>query len=168
MINISDINIAPKLIEIQRDINSWSKRDLTPFGKVVVIRTLLISKIVHIFISLPTPSKNTILNINKMLFEFLWDGKPDKIKRNIAKQKLERGGINMIDIDVFDKALKLTWIRRLILGKQKWKNLICFLNPDLNEIQCFGNVFVKRVGENINNLFWSNVMKYLFELINKC
>ena len=82
LINITDINIAPKLIEIQRDINSWSKRDLTPFGKVVVIRTLLISKIVHIFISLPTPSKNTILNINKMLFEFLWDGKPDKTLLN--------------------------------------------------------------------------------------
>ena len=62
LINITDINIAPKLIKMQRDINSWSKRDLTPFGKVVVIRTLLISKIVHIFISLPTPSKNTISN----------------------------------------------------------------------------------------------------------
>ena len=55
--NISDINIENKLPEMQKAINSWSKRDLTPFGKVVVIRTLIISKIVHILISLPTPSK---------------------------------------------------------------------------------------------------------------
>ena len=64
-----------------------------------------------------------------MLYDFLWDGKPDKIKRDIAKLKLEKGGLNMIDIDFFDKALKLTWIRRVICGKQKWKRHSLLIIP---------------------------------------
>ena len=166
--NISDINIENKLPEMQKAINSWSKRDLTPFGKVVVIRTLIISKIVHILISLPTPSKKTMKKVNKMLYDFLWDGKPDKIKRDIAKHKLEKGGLNMIDIDFFDKALKLTWIRRVICGKQKWKDIACLLYPNIDKIKNFGNAFVKKISQEIDNSFWSNVMEYLSEFICKC
>ena len=32
LVNITDNNIEKKLGEIQRDINTWSKRDITPFG----------------------------------------------------------------------------------------------------------------------------------------
>ena len=109
---------------MQREINNWLKRDLTPFGKVTVIKTLIVSKIVHILLSLPSPNKATFNKINKMLYNFLWDGKPDKIKRNIAKQKLENGGIAMIDIELFDKALKMTWIfnRKLKMENFNFRN----------------------------------------------
>ena len=117
--NVTEINIERKLPDMQREINNWLKRDLTPFGKVTVMKTLILSKIVHILLSLPSPNKATFNKINKMLYEFLWDGKPDKIKRNIAKQKLENGGIAMIDIELFDKALKMTWIRRFLTGNSK-------------------------------------------------
>ena len=166
--DISDKNIESKLYEMQREINSWSKRDLTPFGRVVVIRTLVISKIVHILISLPTPSKRMMLKINNMLFDFLWDGKPDKIKRCIAKQKLDNGGINMIDIDLFDKALKLTWIRRFISGNQKWKNLIIEINPNFEYFFLFGNIFIKRLAYVVDNPFWTHVMTYLGDFMYKC
>ena len=165
--NISDLNIQSKLVEMQKDINNWSKRDLTPFGKIVVIRSLIISKIVHILMSLPTPSKNTMLKINKLLYDFLWDGKPEKIKRNMAKQKLEKGGLNMIDIDLFDRSLKLTWIRRLICGNQKWKYLICFLYPEFKDIENYGNVFIKMISDRVTNPFWSDVLKYLYDFITK-
>ena len=167
LVNITDRNIEAKLIEMQRAINSWSKRDLTPFGKIVVIRTLIISKIVHILISLPTPSNKIMLKINKMLYDFLWDGKPDKIKRTIGKQKLENGGLNMIDIYIFDKALKVTWIRRILRGQQSWKSVINEMYPDLKVFQSYGDIFVKNICKSLNNNFWRDVMKYLLELMHK-
>ena len=88
--NLSDLNIEKKLADMQREINAWSKRDITPFGKVTIIKSLIISKIVHILIALPSPSTVLIKKINKMLFEFLWDGKPDKINRSTAKLKFEK------------------------------------------------------------------------------
>ena len=48
--NIADKNILKKMNEMKIEINQWSKRDLTPFGKVTVIKTLILSKIVHLLI----------------------------------------------------------------------------------------------------------------------
>ena len=103
--SITEINIRKKLTEIQKDLNQWSKRDLTPFGKVMVLKTLIISKIVHLLISLPTPSIKMTNEINSMFYRFLWDGKPDKMRRSLAKQKIIEGGIGMLDISLFDKSL---------------------------------------------------------------
>ena len=82
--NITEININNKTTEMIKELNQWSKRDLTPFGKVTVIKTLILSKIVHLLMALPTPSTKTINEINKMFYNFLWNGKPDPIKRSIS------------------------------------------------------------------------------------
>ena len=158
--NITDINIEKKLIDMQREINKWSKRDLTPFGKVTVIKTLIISKIVHIFISLPSPSPKMFKKINAMLYEFLWDGKPDKMKRSIARNKIELGGIGMIDVEIFDKALKLTWIRRFLLCKSRWKDIVIQLFPGITKIDKLGDRFIQNLSKTIKNNFWANVMTY--------
>ena len=165
--NISDRNIEPELIEMQREINQWSKRDLTPFGRVTVIKTIVLSKIIHILTTLPTPSKIMMCRINTMLYQFLWSNKPDKIKRNIARQKLENGGINMTDIYFFEKSLKLTWIRRLLISKQKWKHVISCIYPKILKIQNFGNCFVHNLSKDLTNEFWADVMFCLFDFVNK-
>ena len=40
--------------EIQKLIRIWSTRNLTPYGKVTIIKSLLISKIIHMLLSLPS------------------------------------------------------------------------------------------------------------------
>ena len=47
-------------------------------------------------------------------FKFLWKTKKDEIKRLGLYQDLDNGGIRMIDFDIMLKALKLTWILRLL------------------------------------------------------
>jgi hypothetical protein len=36
--------------------------------------------------------------IESKCFKFIWDGKPDKVKRNTMIGNFEMGGLNMIDI----------------------------------------------------------------------
>ena len=57
------------------------------------------------------------------MFEFLWDKKPDKIKRQIISQKYENGGLKMIDIYKFINSLKTSWIKRILDDNNKgmWK-----------------------------------------------
>ena len=59
--------------------------------------------------ALPNPTAD----INAKLFKFLWDGKPDTIKRSQTFMNYSEGGFKMINLDNFIKALKITWIRRL-------------------------------------------------------
>ena len=49
-------------------------------GKITLIKSLLVSQLIYILTPLPTYT-NALQMDNKLLFEFLWDGKGDKIKR---------------------------------------------------------------------------------------
>ena len=40
---IPSINYEGKLLEIQKLLNAWSKRQLTPLGKIAVIKSLVVS-----------------------------------------------------------------------------------------------------------------------------
>ena len=61
--------------------NHWSKRYLTPLGKITVIKTFILSKFIHLFSALPNPPVNIVNKINNVMFKFLWNNKPDKLKR---------------------------------------------------------------------------------------
>ena len=49
------MNYDKKLIEISALLKSWSKRYLTPIGRITVLKTLAIPKLLHLFSALPNP-----------------------------------------------------------------------------------------------------------------
>jgi exonuclease III len=78
---IVQLNYDNKLLSIKRILNAWNKRNLTAFGKIAIIKSLALSKIVHLFINLPDPPVEVISALEKEFFKFLWDGRPSKIKK---------------------------------------------------------------------------------------
>ena len=67
---------------------------------------------------------HAIDEINTLFYQFLWNGKGDKIKRKIMINDYCEGGLKMIDLVSFNKSLKTTWIKK-ILGfheQRKMKN----------------------------------------------
>jgi len=62
-------------------LNAWSRRKITLFGKITVIKTLVISKITHLLTNLPDPDEKFLQDLNLLVHKFLWDGKHDKIKK---------------------------------------------------------------------------------------
>ena len=63
--NVTEINIRPRLMQIEKEIVQWRRRYLTPFGKITVIKSLLISKLVHLLLALPNPTAKTRKEIEK-------------------------------------------------------------------------------------------------------
>ena len=57
------------------------------------------------------------------MYNFLWDGKPDKIKRKTIIKDYKYGGLKMIDINAFIRSLKGSWIKRIYddTNKGMWK-----------------------------------------------
>ena len=114
----------PKIIKMKNILKQWRKRNLTPIGKITVLKTLVLPILNHIFISLPTPSEQKLKEIDKMIFSFIWDDKPDRMKRDQIKRDYKDGGLKMVDIRTFIKSLKLSWIRRLLFEDKNWRNII--------------------------------------------
>ena len=116
--DIWDFNSNSVLNKVENIIKQWARRKLTLFGRVTVIKSLALAKFIHLFLALPNPPGDLINTIDKHFFKFLWNGGPDRIKRNLIVKDLSVGGMRMINIRVFIKALKISWIRRVILNSE--------------------------------------------------
>ena len=70
---------------------------------------------------LPVPD-HYIQEISKLIFNFIWAGKPPKIKRNTIIGEKKDGGLKMCDFKIMEKALKITWVNRIQDESQaSWK-----------------------------------------------
>ena len=61
----------------------------------------------YLFSVLPSPPSEFIKTSEQILFKFIWNGKPDKIKREILYCSKEDGDRKMTNISKFIDALKL-------------------------------------------------------------
>ena len=65
------INYENKLKEMEKWLNACSRRNITLFGKITVIKTLVISKITHLFMNLLDPDETFLQDLNLLLRKFL-------------------------------------------------------------------------------------------------
>ena len=107
--NMEKLNFDNKLAIIQKEITQWSKRNISPLGKITVVKSLLLSKFTHLFTSLPKPSLQWIQQLTRTLHKFIWGNKIEKISRKTLALDFENGGLRMTNIETFIKSLKLTW-----------------------------------------------------------
>ena len=105
-------NWYEKIEKIESILNAWSKRNLTLFGSVTIIKSLAISKIVFSVQNTYMPPDITV-KIEKVLYSFLWKNR-ERIKRKNLIRKVKNGGINMFDVESFFKSLQCSWITRII------------------------------------------------------
>ena len=132
--HIWSLNTDKKMLEIQRLLTRWRKRDLTIIGKITVIKSLALSKLVHLLIALPDPPNKFVVDITKLFYDFIWKGGPDRVKREILSQEYDKGGLKMINIEHFSAALKLTWIRKYFTKSDTWLeplNRLCRQHPSM-------------------------------------
>ena len=151
---------------IENEISHWNRRNISPLGRITVIKSLLLPKLTHLFLSLPNPSIPFIKQLNTLFFNFIWSNKNDRVARKLLVQPFNMGGCKMIDIEIFIKGLKLTWIRRILMDKKsnKWIDLL-YDTQDLNfnYLTKFGDSYSDKIAKNMSNSFWKEVIKNLAE-----
>jgi len=89
-------------------------RKLTLMGKVTVIKTFAIPKLIYPFTVFENPNIKICNNLTTEIFKFIWDNKPDKIKRDILYQKYEYGGLKLTKIDNLINTVKAGWAKRYL------------------------------------------------------
>jgi len=113
-------NWIEKLEKIEKILEIWNRRQLSLHGKVVIVKTLIMSKLVYNFSLLPTP-EGIIHKIDKILFKFIWHRR-ERIKRNTIIANVEDGGISMVDTSCKNMSVKAAWVKRLLNGGA-WTNV---------------------------------------------
>ena len=120
---------------------------------------MFLSKLTHLFLSVPAPP-TVLQEINSLMFSFLWNNKPDKVKRNTICGDYLNGGLKMINIFNFERALKLNWIRKVIHQTEaSWKLLLLDSGYKLSNITLMGGSF-PFIPQTPQNDFWQIVFEY--------
>lgn len=152
-----NLNFPKKFEAINHLLLNWKKRKLTLMGKICVIKSLALSKLTHLIFTLHSPPKKMIKKLNAILFKFLWNG-PDKVKRRIITKSYKEGGLRMIDIDSFIKALRVSWLRRVIRGERKWQECFLKIIDENNYFWKVGALYMKSKINKVENKFWKEVI----------
>ena len=155
--------------EITKSVGIWKRRTTTPLGRLVVLKTLLLSKLTFFAILMETPDENTIKLINNQFNQFVWNCKVNKISHERMTSSIQNGGLNMIDIGQFWKSLKVSWIRRGIDSQMTWAKL---LTEDLktNGIDNIKTLLyttdyaLKKIAEKLYAPIWKETVTYLADL----
>ena len=85
--------------KLKTAVNLWKARTLSlrARGKALVINTCMVSRTVYTASVFPMPTE-TLTEINKVIWPFLWNNSPDLVPREQATRRLSEGGLGIVDI----------------------------------------------------------------------
>ena len=106
-------NFDVRLIEMRNTLANWKNRGLTLIGKIQILKTFVMSKIIYLLsnISLPT---NFAKEVEKLMFSFLWNG-PDKISRATMFADYSESGLKFPNIQCMINTQLVKWVQRYFL-----------------------------------------------------
>ena len=104
--DVWDLNTIEVLNKMENLVAHWSKRKLTLLGRIAVIKSLVLSKLTHLFLALPNPPGDLIKRLERIFYKFLWNSGPDRIKRSVIIKKINAGGTQDDTYLIFYKSFK--------------------------------------------------------------
>ena len=126
-----------KLKKLKNLLNMWSCRKLSLKGKVAVLRSLALPQILYPSSILFVPEW-VIHDVEELFFNFLWSNKKHHVKKEVITNEIHNGGLKVPLFGAMVKAIKCTWVQR-ILKRDKSRNsllnqLISYRNLDIQDI----------------------------------
>lgn len=162
-------NYNGKIQKIEMLCRNWSQRDLSIHGKIVVIKTFLLSQLIYQMQSIGIPA-DVLRNINVKLYKFLWQRKFnnrkafEKVKRKIMESDYENGGVKMVNLIELQECFYIQWMAKLLHSNEKDWNAIPFWHfkglardKEIFKINCLSKQM--KGMETIKNGFWKEALK---------
>lgn len=123
--NFKRFNFDSILDFIRCTFTRWKWRGLTIIGKIQIIKTFIIPKILHCTSAI-APDKEFIKEVNRVLYSFVWKGK-DKVKRKVLIKDIADGGLRMPDIESIIQSQRVMCVKKFLDGSPcSWKEFLSF------------------------------------------
>ena len=101
----------------------WQQRGLTLSGKVYIAKSLGLSNFNYAF-ECRSPKKEIITKIETLVKKFVWSNKRSLINQETCKQPVFRGGLGLIDLNIYIKSRRIKLVVEIITGElENWKIL---------------------------------------------
>ena len=89
-----ELNFESIIETIKKCLKLWSWRYLTLFGKVQILKTFIFPKVLYRASLLPFDIE-ICKELERLMYDFIWNKKKDKVKRTVVINQYKDGGIKM-------------------------------------------------------------------------
>ena len=157
-------NYDKVICSLEDTVETWGKRKLTLTGKSLIVNTLCESLFVYKFSVLKDMSQNCMEKVEGILKKYLWGNKKARIAMGTLQCSKKSGGLRLFDIRKKQKAMKISWIPKILYNP-------FFKKRFFENIQLPQNAFIfesilktKDVGTYCSRKeFWGQVFHYWCE-----
>ena len=161
-------NLEEKFQKMQNLTYMWMSRGLSLVGKIVVLKSLILSQIINICTVIYIPDW-FIEKVDKLFFTFLWGtNKRPKVNRDSVINNVACGGLKMVDFPSMVKSLKITYIKRLLLSitgtnNEIWSFIACNI-ADINLEKILNKLDIKFLC--IDSAFYQQALNFWYCFID--
>ena len=128
---INTFNYNNKFKQFKSTLQYWEHKKLNILERIKVVKTHALSKLHYIMASLEI-TEDFVENVQKEVNLFIWEGKKPKIKQKVAYQSIEKGGLAIPNIELFVKANRATWIKRLLMVNNRCTQYLAMFLPKMD------------------------------------
>ena len=94
--------------KITNTLNIMRHRDISLKGKAQIINTMVLSKTWYLSAVYP-PTPQSLRQINNKIFNYIWNSKHERIKRESLQLPVTQGGVGLLPIQVQTQAIQLKY-----------------------------------------------------------
>ena len=153
-----NINYESVMKKTESVFNSWANRNLSLYGKIAIINSLVSSLYVYKMSSIPNIPQHIHRKLDKQIESFIWNGRRPKIKSDILKGKKRDGGAGLVDMNVKQISLKCKWVRTILQEEYPPNIVYKSLKAPMNDKMWLCNISSADVKSmDIYNKFWKDV-----------
>ena len=106
-----DLSLKERINTIRSVINNWKRRNFTLIGKIVVLKTFIISQFQYVLAAIKyTYLKNISKKLMTLCSPFYGIGKK-LIRKSILCQPRSNGGLSAPDLKLIMLASRLRWLK---------------------------------------------------------
>ena len=125
-------NFEEKIKKLKKLLGMWHQRNLSLKGKIAVLCSVL-----YVTSVLYTPQW-VIDEVENLMFKFLWNDRKPHVKKEVVINEIAKGGLKMPHFASMVKAIKCTWIKRILNASDcklaLIKSFIKYRNMDIIDI----------------------------------
>ena len=110
---LEEENYAQLIEQANNILKSWHNRRMSLCGKIQIVNSLVASIFIYRMQQLPLLSSQTTKELERLVTEFIWNGRKPKIRLEMLMLKNEQGGRKLTNIRERDKSQKVMWIQRV-------------------------------------------------------
>jgi hypothetical protein len=151
-------NFEPRILDVQNVLNIWFSRNLSLKGKVTILKSLILPKLLYVASVLPVPI-DIMTVVDNMIIKFFWNNGSHKIKKDVLIQPIEVGGIKLPSFRDMVKTNRVSWVKRLLSPvNSKWKQIFIQAIHPLKCSEFFQSSIDKELIKSLENPFYQQIV----------